>query len=123
MTFAVNKIKKFLRGIHQKKFLNEITTLMNPKKRGHQSTFYLSEQEKEFLKIPLIFDELSEKKYKENPYFIELEEKFSYESIIFENDNYFDPYPFLKLRIRVLYTYRINKKKNRFYFIFSKLLD
>ena len=81
-------------------------TLMNPKTRTRQSTFLLSEQEKEFLKIPLIYDEFSEKKLKENTYFIELEEKFSYDSIIFECDNYFDSYPFLKFRIKLLYIYR-----------------
>ena len=106
LVFAINKIKQLFRNIQKKKFKQQIQTLFNPKKRANQSTFLLSEQEKEFLKIPLIYDELCQRKLKENNYFIELEEKFSSESIIFECDNYFDSYPLLKLRIKMLYVIR-----------------
>lgn len=115
MTFAINKIKRFLKSIHQKRLLGQ---LLSPKKRAHQSTFYLSEQEKDFLKIPLIFDELTRRKEKESPYFIGLEEKFSYESIIFEMDNYYDNYPLLRLRIKLLYIFRysdFDDIKSQFY--------
>lgn len=106
MIFAINKIKHFFRNIQQNKFKQDIKTLMNPKRRPHQSTFFISEKEKEFLKIPLIYDELSAKKKKENLFFIVLEEKFTKESIQYECVNYFDSYPFLRIRIKLLYVIR-----------------
>lgn len=106
MISAINKIKHFFKNVQQNKFKHQLLTLMNPKRRPNQSTFLISEKEKEFLKIPLIYDQLTEKKRKENPYFIVLEEKFIAESIQYECVNYFDPYPFLKIRIKILYFMR-----------------